>query len=202
MLHKSLSALVIAACAGIASADRVDLFMFEDNGVNPLIVDLWVDVVDNGATVDFIFHNDSADGAVSSIYFENNNISGSLLANGSITGSTGDVDFSVGATPPNPPGSISGFGGNWGGNLFAVDADSPPPFNGINPGETLTISFDLIGSFHNILSALNNPEQGFRIAQHAISFDEQSIWTVNVVPAPGAIAVLGFGGLLAGRRRR
>lgn len=200
--RKTVGCLALAACATAASANRVDLLMFETNGVDPVTVDLWVDVVDQGATVDFIFHNDSTDGVVSSIYFETNNVSSGLIANGALGATTGTVNFSVGATPPSPPGSISGFGGSWGGNLFAADADSPPPTNGVGVGETLTISFDLLGSYGSVLSALQNPDGGFRIAQHAISFGQNSIWTTNMVPAPGAAALLGFGGLFVGRRRR
>jgi hypothetical protein len=193
-----LGVVGLSAIAGSAFANRVDLFMFEDDGVNPIVVDLWVDVVDSGVSVDFIFHNDSTDGAVANIYFENNAVSSSLMNNGSIFGSTGTVAFASGGSPGSPPNSI----GAWSGNLFNVAANNPKPTNGINPGETLTIRFDLLGSFGDVISAVTDPENGFRIAQHAISFGPNSIWTVNTnVPAPGALALLGLGGLAIRRRR-
>ncbi len=191
-----LSVVGCAAAANAGTVNRIDLLMFEDNGVDPAIVDLWVDVVDAGSNVDFIFHNDSTDGSVANIYFENN----LFLSNGSINGVTGTVAFAEGGSPGTPPGTI----GAWGGNMFSASADNPAPTNGINPGETLTIRFDLAGSFGDLFNALEDPsgDNGFRIAQHAISFGSQSIWTTNVtVPAPGALAVLGFGGLAIRRRR-
>jgi len=200
--HKTFTVLALAACASAASANRVDLLMFENaGGVDPLIVDLWVDVIDQGSTVDFVFHNDSTDGVVAAIYFESNGVSTGLMANGALGATSGIVNFDTPASPGSPPGSISGFGGTWGGNLFAADADSPAPTNGIGVGETLTISFDLLGSYGDVLGALQNPDTGFRIAQHATSFGQNSIWTTTV-PAPGAAALLGLGGLIAGRRRR
>jgi MYXO-CTERM domain-containing protein len=201
MNTRILCAFALATCASAASANRVDLSMFETNGVDELSVDLWVDVIDAGSQVDMVFHNDSTDGAIANIYIESTAVSTLLLANGSIAGSTGTVDFDTSTSPATPPGSITNYGGSWGGNLFAVGAESPAPTNGINPGETLTISFDLLGSFGDVLAGLNNPDGGFRIAQHGISFGQNSVWTTTV-PAPGAMAILAFGGVFAGRRRR
>ena len=198
MKTKILCVFAVAACTSAASANRVDLLMFENSGgVDAVSVDLWVDVLDAGSQVDMVFHNDSTDGAIANIYVE----STLLLANGSIAGSTGTVNFDTSTSPATPPGSITNFGGSWGGNLFAVGAEDPAPTNGINPGETLTIRFDLLGSYNDVLDALLDPDGGFRIAQHAISFGANSIWTTTV-PAPGAAALLAFGGVLAGRRRR
>jgi hypothetical protein len=195
--RKTLALAALAACAGAAQADRIDLFMFEDNGVNPLIIDLWVDVVDQGSSVDFVFHNDSTQGVVAEVYFESTN----LIGNGAVTGSTGTVNFDTGANPPSPPGSITNFGGAWAGNLLALDAQSPGPTNGVGVGETLTVSFDLLGSFTDVIHGLTR-QDGFRIAEHVISIGQQSIWTTNFVPAPGALALLGLAGLAAPRRRR
>lgn len=190
---------LVACAAAFASANRVDLLIFENPGpVDPGTVDLWVDVIDMGSTVDFVFHNDSTDGVVSNVYFEQN----SLIMNGSISGSTGTVNFAAGGSPNAPAGSIFSYGGTWGGNEYLASANSPAPTNGIGVGETLTITFDLVGSYADVLAALQpNAADGFRIAEHAVSFGQFSLWTTNV-PAPGATALLGLGGLLVSRRRR
>lgn len=190
---------LLTAAAAAASADRVDLFVFENaDGVDTSIVDLWVDVIDQGSNIDFVFHNDSTMGAVTAVYFETNN----LIANGLIFGSAGTVNFAAGASPASPAGSVFAFGGSWAGNTYSADADSPGPTNGVGVGETLTVRFDLLGSYADVLAALApSAADGFRIAEHAQAFGPYSLWTSNV-PAPGAAAFLGLAGLLAARRRR
>ncbi|GAB4384322.1 MAG: hypothetical protein Kow0022_06520 [Phycisphaerales bacterium] len=199
-MFRIVTGVGLAACAAtLASADRVNLLLYENqDNVSPALVDLWVDVIDMGSSVDFVFHNDSTDGVVSNIYFEQND----LIVNGVIAGQTGQVSLSTGGSPPHPAGSIVNFGGSWGGNLFQVSAVSPPPANGIGVGETLTVTFDLLGSYADVLAALQpGAADGFRIAQHVISFGPSSFWTTNV-PAPGASALLAVGGLMMSRRRR
>ncbi|MBX3322091.1 MAG: hypothetical protein KF757_03775 [Phycisphaeraceae bacterium] len=189
-------------CVGAASAGvRVDLFVYEnsDNG-DVSMIDLWVDVVDSGSFVDFVFRNDSTGPAtVANVYFEMN----SLLSGGSVHAQSGGVSFSTGGNPPNPAQPAFLYGGAWGGNLYRAGANPPPSFNGIDPGETLTIRFSLVGSYADVVAALQpNATDGFRIAQHVISVnDDFSIWTINT-PTPGGAAVLALGGLVAMRRRR
>lgn len=200
-------AAAILACAGTAQAERFDLFVFENSsGADVSGLDLWVDVRDQGSFADFVFHNDSSIGSsIARVYIENTSASGALLSDGTIFAESSGVDFTPGSAPPNPPGSISGFGGAWGGNLFSAGAVSPPPFRGINPGETLTLRFDLTGSFSDLLDALTNGE--FRIAQHVIALPEgASVWTVLVPlpPAawPGITALASLGVVGYVRRRR
>ena len=98
-----VAAAAVAACLGgvsSANAARVDL-TDRDTGVSPVGVDVWVDVIDSGSTFDFIFHNDSAVGSVTSVYFEIGYRDWSVFAKGgsnrSAIGSAG-VDFGIGAT--------------------------------------------------------------------------------------------------------
>ncbi len=205
-MKKNCGLAAIAAggllCASMASAGvRVDLVVYENSSNGDVTnVDLWVNLVDGGTHVDFVFHNDSTIGAtVANVYFEMN----ALMANGSIAGQSAGVDFDVGGNPQNPaqPGFL--YGGSWGGNLFRARAENPAPHNGINPGETLTIRFDLVGSFADVLAAVQpGANNGFRIAQHVISVNgDFSVWSINT-PTPGGAAVLALGGLVAMRRRR
>lgn len=201
----TLRAALVAGAAGVmvtsASAGvRVDLLVYENaDSADTSSLDLWVDVVNGGSFVDFVFHNDSTGpGVVANVYFEMN----SLIANGSIAGQSAGVDFDEGGSPPNPAQPAFLFGGSWGGNEFNARASSPAPHNGIGSGETLTVRFDLVGSYGDVLAALKpGATDGFRIAQHVISVGQASVWTINT-PTPGGAALLGVVGLMGLRRRR
>jgi hypothetical protein len=211
-----LAAAAVAACASAASAERVDLLIFENVTNTPTTgLDLWVDVTDGGTHVDFTFHNDSTvSSIITSIYVENTAFTSAAFSSAAIVAQSAGVSFSAGATPPNPPGSISGWGGAWGGNVFSADND-PPASKGINPGEWLTIRFALAGyAFADVIDELSSDPVGFRIAEHiqSIGQDSVSMWGVNgpiessVVPLPPAawsgLALLGLAGIARARHAR
>ncbi|MEZ6243577.1 MAG: hypothetical protein R3B57_11105 [Phycisphaerales bacterium] len=199
----TLAALSTTALAGV----RVDLFVFENQDSVPTgNIDIWVDVVDNGSTIDFVWHNDSTEAAnLTSIYIENSNAAG-LLSNANIMNVAG-VQYSSSATPPNPAGSIQFFGGAWQGNIFSADPDTPQPnVNAINPGESLTTRFDYSGglTYQMVIDSLLDPDfpTAFRLAGHVqgIGAGDSSIWVVS--PAPGSAGLLAGAALLGARRRR
>ena len=64
---------------------------------------------------------------------------------------TGKVMFGTPAVPMVPPTSIEAFGGPWGGSHFYAQAKNPAPTYGINPGESLTVRFDLTGTTYGAL---------------------------------------------------
>ncbi|MBX3323253.1 MAG: hypothetical protein KF757_09715 [Phycisphaeraceae bacterium] len=200
-MQRMIGFLTVVGIAALAGAGvRVDLIVYENaDNADVSILDLWVNLVDGGTYVDFTFHNDSTGSAtVANVYFEAN----SLMSGGSIVGQSAGVSFTDGGSPPNPaqPGFL--FGGAWGGNLYSASANPPPSMNGIDPGETLTVRFTLVGSFADVLAAVQpNAIGGLRIAQHVINLGEFSVWTINT-PSPGSIALLGFGAACAVRRRR
>lgn len=138
--------------------------------------------------------------SITDVYFDD----GSLLGIASITNGAG-VSFSQGAAPPNLPG------GNSISPAFVTTvgflADSLPPAqpNGVNPGEFVIITFDLIAgqTFADTIAALNTPGDYLRVGIHVQGYaDGGSESFVNNVPAPSSFALLGLGGLLAARRRR
>lgn len=223
---RTITARTVALAAGLvsavllaapAAAERIDMSVFEnDDDVDVSGLDLWIDVLQNGASVDFVFHNTSTTTSViTSIYFEDTAFSSAYLSGGRIvTPQPSGVNFRTTAHPNNPAGSIRDYGGEWGGNLFAVGARNPRPLNGIGIGETLTLRFGLSGiTFNELLDGLGDP-LAFRIAQHVqrVGVTEDSVWTVNdpfvrTVPLPsGATAgLLGLGvvgAARASRRRR
>ncbi len=195
--------IAVAACsAGLAVAGpRFDLFIFENaDGVDTSGIDAWFEVDDiGGGQVSITFGNDSAEGDVTTVYVENNNV----LAGGTIV-DNGDVEYSAPGTPPNPPGSINGvLGGVWGGNLFNADPDSPNSVaNSLNPGESFAVHFDLVGgaTFADVVAGLTGDPAAFRVVAHIQRVDGSSIWGVN--PTPGTAAPIAIAGLMAARRRR
>jgi hypothetical protein len=136
---------------------------------------------------------------------------GTLLGIARITDSGGGVAFS----PDN--GNLNLPGGNTLNpefkttQMFGADADSPVQHNGVNPGEWVTIRFNLKDSkkFADTLDALNGPlgdGNDLRIGIHVQGFaNGGSESFINRVPDGGATAaMLGLGllglGLMVRRR--
>ncbi len=209
MLGKTLAAVgAIGICGSLAmggiSGERFDLFVFENSdGVGTGNIDIWVEVVNLGASVDFVWHNDSTETAnLTQIYIENSSVSG-LLVNAQILNG-GGVNYAQGASPGSPAGSIQFFGGSWGGSVFDADPTTPQPnVNAINAGESLTTRFDLSGllTYADLLGALAGGDGVFRLAGHVqgIGAGGASIWIVTPSPASGTLML---GGLLCATRRR
>lgn len=150
--------------------------------------------------------------SITDVYFDD----GTLLGIASINNEPG-VSFSQGGSPPNPPGHSSiNFNTSAG---FLADSDSPVSSNGVNPGESLGIVFNLLSgvSYDNTLAALRlslgspgvDVTDGLRIGIHVQAFgDGGSESFVNgpprLVPEPGVLMLLGSGlvGLAVFNRRR
>lgn len=160
--------------------------------------------------------------SIADVYFDDGTLLGiAALIDADENGGDSGVDFSQGASPGNLPG---GNGINFNATSgFTADSDPPVQPNGVNPGETLGVVFNLINgtSFADIIAALNlglaNPgvdmTGGLRIGIHVQGFaNGGSESFVNggepdtppdVVPLPTGVA-LGAAGLapIAFRRRR
>jgi len=163
----------------------------------------------------FIFRNiGNQASSITDVYFDD----GTLLSIAQVVNSTG-VNFSQFATPRNLPGGNNlnpSFNTTAG---FSADSVSPVSINGVNPGEQVSILFNLLSgqTFSNVLDALNGTlthsggEPALRVGVHVQAFaDGTSASFVNstvplaAVPLPAAawLMLSGLGALSLIKRRR
>jgi hypothetical protein len=152
--------------------------------------------------VKFVFRNTGPlVSSITDIYFDD----GTLLGIASIDNADPGVAFSEGANPKNLPAANNVSPPFEAIKEFNSDADPPPGGpngNGVNPGESVAIIFDLMGGgvVQDILDELADGR--LRIGLHAQSFgDGESESFVNV-PEPATLGLLSLGALGLLRRRR
>jgi len=189
----TLVALILAAPLNAGTV--YPLVIFTNNGAYAGSSDLvlTVEVIPLGSVIDFEFHNDSlVDSSMARLYFDDN----SMLSYDCISPGPGTA-FHVEASPSNMPAANEldpPFVAD-----FSFGADSALPENGINPGESLTISFNLIApaTASDITDALN--DGSLRIGAHIIALPDGS--SEAAVPEPATILFLGLGASLLCLRR-
>lgn len=157
----------------------------------------------------FTFQNAGPDASsITSVHFDDGTLlglSGLIDADDDALGSFGDpgVDFTGGsAEPPELPGADNvGFVTTAG---FLADSDVPPPIEGVNPGESLGVVFELDtgGTVADVLAEL--ADGTLRIGIFVQAFEAGGSESFVNVPEPGAALLLGVGclGVAAARRRR
>ena len=148
--------------------------------------------------------------SITDVYWQD----GTLLDIASVNiGNIGTVNFSQYASPSNLPGGNNitpAFAATAG---FSADSNSPVSPNGVNPGESLGVLFNLQPgkTYADVLAALDaahlNQTGGLRIGIHVQSFSnggsESFINVPTAVPLPAAAWLLGSGLIgLAGFLRR
>lgn len=166
-----------------------------------------------GSTAQFTLSNASGGVAsgVRAIWIDNT--AGVLLALASITNS-GGVTFTAGVGGALPGGETVDFNSS---DALGLTAKPPPPVNGINPGESLTWTYSLVGGFgiDDVIASLNTGE--LRVGVHMIGFGDggsEGFVTVgdnppppppppSLIPTPlsGAMAFAGLAGIATRRRR-
>ena len=194
-----LGVIVLALPFGVVHAAVVYPFeTFTDNGgyYNSPELKLYVEVSDGEGRVDFTFYNESLfESSIAGIYFDD----GSLLGIYAITEGAG-TSFSQPATPGNLPA----------GNTLeppfvtavSIGSDAPRPKNGINPGEWVRVTFNLIDDSMpaTVIDELNTG--ALRIGVHIIALPDGSSESAVAVPEPATIVLLGLGGLALLCKRR
>jgi hypothetical protein len=150
---------------------------------------LSVEVTDAGnQQVEFLFNNTGTESAsIEGVYFDD----GTLLGIASINNGPG-VQFSQGATPAELPGANQAEPSFVTTQNFLADSDAPVSPNGVNPGESLGIVFDLQSGtgYSDVISQLTTGE--LRIGLHVIAFDSggSESFVNNAVPLPAAAWLL------------
>lgn len=155
----------------------------------------------------FTFENiGSADSSITDVYFDD----GDLLAIAFIDNSDLGVLFTAEATPGELPGGNNvdppfdtGTSIPLAGH-FSADSDPPVQPNGVNPGESLGITFDLVvgGSYDNVISQLTTGQIRVGVRMQGYESEGSEAFIINQIPAPAAL-VLGMVGLgMVGWMRR
>ena len=113
----------------------------------------------------------------------------------------------------NPALGFNGQGTASGADVLGVQASQFSLIPPITAGDVAVISFTFTASAEGVLSYSSSTAAGApfsysvtgpSFADQPVSFDDSafSSGSLNIVPAPSAMALLGLGGLVAGRRRR
>jgi hypothetical protein len=149
------------------------------------------------ALVDFTFYNNSSiSSSIARIYFDDD----SLLNFHNITEGSG-TSFSRPANPGNLPAGNTLDPSFVATDEFSFKGGPPAPKNGINPGEQLTVIFNINpGTFSGVLDGLDTG--ALRIGAHVIALPDCSSESVVTVPEPATVALLGMGALCLLRKRR
>jgi hypothetical protein len=216
-----LLSVVLASVLFAGAANASMIFSFDNITNNNAgdaaigVAQLFVEVSDiGGGQVLFTFFNRGPEASsITDTYFDADgssllSLAGLIDADDGIGGNAG-VDFSVGASPPNLPGANNASPPFVTTVGFLADPDPPVQANGVNPGESLGIIFDLAGimTFADVLSEI--ADGTIRMGIHVQGFDSGGSESFvnnppNPVPIPAAVWLFGSAliGLIGISRRR
>ena len=161
----------------------------------------------NADQVLFTFQNAGPDASsITDVYFDDGSLLGIAdLIDADDNGGDPGVDFSEGASPGNLPGGNNANPSFQATAGFTADSDPPAQPNGVNPGETLGIIFDLQGTqtLADVYDELATGELRIGIHVQGFASGGSESFVNNPVPEPSQYALLAAGlGLAIVFRRR
>ncbi|MHC4298053.1 MAG: hypothetical protein ACYS7Y_12190 [Planctomycetota bacterium] len=201
---------VLAVLLFVSAEARADLYGFYNISANSAVdaaigeAQLFVDVTDpGGGQALFTFINTGPEASsITDTYFDD----GALLGIASIDNSDPGVMFSQFAKPKNLPAANNVSPPFETTEGFSFDSDPPVQPNGVNPGETLGLLFDLQSGqgYADLLGQLGDASLriGIRVQGFACGGSEAFVNNVIPVPVPGALLLGVFGLSIAGVKLR
>jgi len=217
-MRKLILILIVCLIAAPTEADLYSFAQITNNTSTSVGSQLCVDVSSYGTNqVLFRFYNNGPTGSlydvtspiassICDVYFDD----GALFRIASIINSTG-VSFSQLATPKDLSGGQNLLPPFETTSGFSADSDSPVQHNGVNPGESVGIVFDLQTdkTFDDVINSINlgfsNPwsDESLRIGIHvqAIGISGKSDSFI-MTPVPGAVLLGMLGFCVAGLKLR
>ena len=199
--------LLAAVVVTPVQAATLSFDCISDNNAGDCLIgetQLSVDVTDAGpGQVLFTFNNVGLDASsIADVYFDD----GTLLGIASIDNSDPGVAFTQGASPGNLPSGNNATPPFVATAGFTADSDAPAQPNGVNPGESLGITFDLQsgGNFADVLAELANGDLRIGIHVQGYATGGSESFVNNPVPVPAAVWLFGSGllGLVGIARRK
>ena len=195
----ALLAVGLVFGSGVASALTINFVQSGGTGsaadIAALENQLYVELSEVGGQAVFEFINESGGipSSVTAVYFEST--AGLLSAIGVGLSNPAGVAFDTPATPSGLPGLVEA-------NIFySADANAPAPTNGINPGESLEVSFNYAGgaTLADLVAAVEGGSLrlGIRVQSFGNGDSAQFVSTGrphdDPIPEPATMALLGLG---------
>jgi hypothetical protein len=196
----SIFCLISVIFAQSSQASYYFQVLHSSSGGNKPGTNMYVDLSGGADCVDFTFHNENSfKSSISRIYFDLD-LLGCDFTSITITNGPGTKFSENFPGPKNLPGG-NGIVPSFHSDI-SIGAKSPPPKNGINPGEWLKVSFGLPAGETpaDIIDEINNGRMPVGI--HVSALPSGSSESAILVPDPATFCLLGLGGLTLLRRRR
>ena len=167
-----------------------------------------VEVTDAGSDqVLFTFLNSGPEASsIADVYFDDGSLLDFVyLIDADDNGGDPGVDFSQGASPPNLPGANNASPPFVTSADLSFDSDPPAQPNGVNPGESLGILFDILSgsSFDDVIDSIESTDLRIGIHVQGFASGGSESFVNNPVPEPATMLLLGSGLIsLAGSGRK
>lgn len=214
-VHVLLAICVLLLSAPLAQAASQSFGFYQitsndGNNVGLIEPQLFVDISDDSLVGQILFTIRNAgpyESSIAGIYFDD----GTLFGIASIFDSPDDVDFGTDPSPSNLPSGNSVDPDFETTVAFSIGAASPPPQKGVNPGEEVSILFDLIDGqgFQDVIDAIF--DGSLRIGLHVISIHPELSCNEDCIansesfvntPEPATLGLLALGSLVILLRKR